>query len=77
MIDEEFIKRLAKVGAANITYDSLISRISKVFEDKSGTIDKMELGKYGYVTLTLLKVRKYSEEKLMDLVAVAIRGERS
>lgn len=77
VIDEEFIKRLAKLGAANVTYDSLISRISKVFEEKSGTIDRMKIGKYGYATLSLLKVKKYSDEKMMDLVAVAIRGERS
>lgn len=77
MVDEEFIKRLAKVGAANLTYDMLISRISKVFEVKPGTIDRIKIGKYGYATLSLLKVKKYSDEKMMDLVAVAIRGERS
>lgn len=77
VVDEEFIKRLAKVGAANVTYDMLISRITKVFEEKPGTIDNMKIGKYGYATLSLLKVKKHSDEKMMDLVAVAIRGERA
>ncbi len=76
VINEDFIKKLAKIGAAAITYDSLISRISKVYEEKSGRIERMEIGKYGYATLSLLKVMKYFDEKMTDLVVVAIRGER-
>jgi DNA-binding response OmpR family regulator len=77
MIDEEFIKQMAKVGAGTLTYDSLTSRINKVFEEQSGKIERMELGKHGYASLIFLKVKKYSDEALVDFVAVAIRGERA
>jgi CheY-like chemotaxis protein len=77
VIDEEFIKRLSGIGVAKVTYDSLISRIGKVFDEKSGTIDEMKLGEYGYVALCSLKLIKDFDEKMTDLVAVAIRGERS
>ena len=77
VIDEEFLKRLAGVGAAPITYEALISRISQVFDHKSGTIEEMKTGDYGYVTLCPLKLMKDCDEKMTDLVAVAIRRERS
>ena len=77
VIDEEFLKRLAGVGAAHITYEALISRISQVFDHKSGTIEEMKTGDYGYVTLCPLKLMKDCDEKMTDLVAVAIRRERS
>jgi hypothetical protein len=65
------------VGAAQVTYEALVSRISQVFDHKSGTIDEMKTGEYGYVTLCSLKLMKDGEEKMTDLVAVAIRRERS
>ena len=39
-------------------------------------MEKMKIGKYGYATLCLLKVMKYFDEKMTDVVVVAIRGER-
>jgi DNA-binding NtrC family response regulator len=76
-LNEDFVSKLAKAGGHNIAYDELISRINKVFEQPSGTFERMEIGKYGYIHMSLIKVVKTFKGEKSDVVVVAIRGERS
>ena len=76
-LNEDFVSKLAQVGGKNIVYDELASRINRVFEERSGAVERVRFGQFGYITLSLIKVNLLLQEKMSDFLVVAIRGERS
>lgn len=74
-IDEEFIKRLGKAGGIReLSYDSLMSTVNKLFESPIGTLESINIGKDAYLTLTTMTI--LSEEKEENVALIAIRGEK-
>ena len=75
-LNEDFVSKLSKVGAHHVNCDELVSRINKVFEEPSGTFERMKIGKYAYIQMGSIKVMEALQGKKSDFVVIAIRGER-
>lgn len=73
-IDEEFVKELSKIGINKISHDSLINSVNKTLESPIGTVEKISVGRYGYLTLTAISI--LGEERKETVVLIAMRGER-
>ena len=73
-IDEEFVKRLGQVGVQELSYESLMSTLNKLFESPIGTLESISIGKDAYLTLTPMTI--LGEEKKGNVVLIAIRGEK-
>lgn len=73
-VDEEFVQKLRKIGIKELSYESLMSTIKKVFESPKGTLEKVSVSRYAYLTLTTITILQ--EEKEEDVVLMAMRGER-
>jgi DNA-binding NtrC family response regulator len=74
VINEEFVRNLEKIGIKEITYDSLISAVEKLFDSPAGTVESINTGRYSY--LTLIPMTILGEEKKEKVVLIATRGER-
>ena len=74
-IDEEFLQSLDKIGIRELSYESLVSTVNKLFEAPMGTFEKISIGKYAYLTLTTMTI--LGDEKKENVVLVLMRGERN
>jgi len=73
-VDEQFVKRLGKLGIKDLSYESLMSTVNRIASAPGGTIESINTGKYSYLTLVPLRIMR--EEKEEDAVLITIRGER-
>lgn len=72
-IDGEFMEELRKIGIKELSYESLISNLKKLFESPLGTLESLRIGKDAYLTLT--KITVLGEEKKESAVLVVLREE--
>lgn len=73
-VDEEFVKKLGKVGIKDLSYDSLISSFNNLSAAKNGIVETMSTGKYSYITLVPMRIMHEGKEE--DSVLITMRGER-
>lgn len=73
-VDEEFVKRLGKMGIKSLSYESLMSTVNRLSAASGGTIETISTGKYSYITLVPMKIIR--EDKEETAVLITMRGER-
>ena len=74
-IDKEFIQRLGQVGGIKeLSYDSLMSTVNKLFESPVGTLEDISIGKDAHIILTTMTI--LGDEKKENVVLILLRGER-
>ncbi|MBC8231855.1 response regulator [bacterium] len=74
-IDEEFVQRLGEVGGIReLSYDSLMYTVNKLFESPIGTLESISIGKDAYLTLATMTI--LGDEKKENVVLILLRGER-
>jgi DNA-binding NtrC family response regulator len=72
--NEEFVQKLDKVGIKELSYETLHSAVSKLFDSPPGTVENINTGKYSCLTLVPLTI--LGEEKKESVILIAMRGER-
>ncbi len=73
-IDEQFVKRLGKLGIKDLSYESLMSTVNRIAAAPGGTIETINNGENSYITLVPLRIVR--EEKEEGAVLIII-GEES
>ena len=69
-IDEEFVQRLRKIGIQELSYDSLVSAVNKLFESPTGTLETISTGKYAYFTLTALTILHSKKQENVVMITI-------
>ena len=72
-IDGKFMEELREIGIKELSYESLLPNLEKLFGSPLGTLESLRIGKDAYLTLT--KITVLGEEKRESAVLVVLREE--
>jgi len=73
-IDDKFIKKLAKIGIKDITFNTFLQITEKLYSSPVGTIENISMSKYAYISFIHLSVINVNNKE--SLIAAIMRGER-